>query len=144
LLSENKKDISIVICSRDNVGYGISSGNADALLSLGIKTDFHRTRGLDGNPYRSFIAIIDGGKIVFELLGNQNNMMYEKDMYFIESTVWKNGKCEDAKIVIGGTDQCTNKRGLNIVVVDKKRNAVIDSVCFDHHKPEYKCIRTKN
>jgi|GEM_PF-465458 len=140
ILSENKKDISIIICSRDNIGYSMTLEAADALLSLGFKTDLHRTRGLAGNSHRAYIARMDFGKVVFDSLRNNKDMIYEDGKLLVESTIWKSGKCSNARIIIGGADYCVNKRGLNIVVIDKKRN-VIDSVCFDYQKHECKIVR---
>ena len=132
-LSQNKKDYIILICSRNNIGPNISDAQADLIRSsIGIKTDFSSNRGLDGNPWRGYFAVVDGGEIIAEELGvDKKTLRYRSQKLFIKSPVYTHATgVEPANISVDKVEHCVNKKGLNIVVIDKQTEKPIDSINF--------------
>jgi len=130
-LSQNKGSYIILICSRDNIGESISEKQADLIRSLlGIRTDISTNRGLKGDPYRAYFAIIDGGKILAEELGSdERTLRYKDQKFYVKSTVYTHTRgVEHARILVNKAEYCANKKGLNIVVVEKETGHPIDSV----------------
>jgi len=146
ILNENATKYIIIICARDNIGRLMPEAIADALLTLGLTSDLHRTRGLGGKSHRGYIAIIDGGVLVTERLGSPQgeNVWHESEKYRIKSAVYHKLRYEDSEIVIRGMECCTNVRGLNFVVLDKSNGEFVDAVGFDCHLNEIRCVRTIN
>jgi len=131
-LSKNKEDHIILICSRSNIGKDISDVQADLIQSLGIKTDFSSKRGLNGKHRRGYYAVIDGEEVIAEELGSdEKTLRYKDKRFFIKSTVYTHDKgVEPASILVDKTEYCANKKGLNVVVIDKKTGRPIDSINF--------------
>lgn len=133
-LKKFKKDLTVYICGCDaytNVN-NTNSSMLNSLRSLGFNCDLNDT-------YRySYIGISDGGLVVAELLSKDQKLEYscdiDKNKIYIES-VGYNAAHErsetSGKINVNNENLSVNKRGLNIVVWDKKNNRLIDSVCFD-------------
>ena len=129
---EHKEELEIVISSTDNIGTKISENAADLLLALGIKTDLHCVRGLERNSHRGYIAIISGGKLVFEKLAQGHEQCeYKDDKYEIFSSVYLGPQlgCARGYVRIKGSDEnyCANGRGVNFVLFDKLTGDFIDS-----------------
>lgn len=76
----------------------------------------------------SYIAILDNGYIKMEAL-SKDKLEYDEN----EIKLTSKGSSIDgyASIIINNVEYSQNSRGLNIVVYDKKRGIVIDSICFD-------------
>jgi len=131
-LSLKKEDLIILICSRSNIGKDISDEQADLIQSLGIRTDLSSKRGLNGNPRRGYFAVIDGGEVVAEGLGHdEKTLKYQDRRFFIKSTVYTRDKgVEPVSILVDKAEYCVRKKGLNIVVIDKKSGRPIDSINF--------------
>ena len=131
-LSQNKKNYIILICSRSNIGSNISDAQADLIHSVGIKTDLSTKRGLKDKYRRGYFAVVDGGEIVAEELGvDKKTLRYRDEKFSIKSTVRASGKsAKSANIMVDAEEYCVNKKGLNIVVIDKKSNLPIDSINF--------------
>ena len=147
LLSKGKEGCTIVLCAKDSVSIKEQKRYAEAVMALGLKTDFSRRKGLRYPSYRSYIAVIEGGKAVYESLGGSegSDAAYAGSIYDIKSTVWTEGKgCGDARIGIGGEDHCVNERGLNVVVASRDGSLILDSACFDFHAGEPVCIRKRD
>ena len=120
------------------------------LYALGIKTDLEKT-------FRhSWLAVFDGGVLKQELLSENTKLVstYSFDGHSAEviSQGWNCCRIPDSpvSVKIDGVEYAVNKRGLNFVVFDKKKQKVIDSVCFDTYctyiprpKREGRFVRTR-
>lgn len=128
----------IVIAVKDTPGLALNSFVAEALRSMGLKTN------LEGQHGHSYVAAINGGKVIFEQLGAEESpVIYDTKVgphtVHAESRVYHNGNL--AVININGKDYAVNSRGLNIVIYDKTKRKPIDSVCFDTHISDFTCFR---
>ena len=127
----NKKGNLIVVSVKDTPGLNLDNFIAHELMdTLGIETDLQKKHS------RSYIAVIDDGRVVYENLGDDlapsvfRDKLGDYELY-VTSRVYRNGN--ESVIQINDTDYSVNKRGLNIVVFSKKDNSLVDSVCFDTH-----------
>lgn len=126
--------ITVYISSRDAHTAFKKNKNTQVLRYLrllGLKIDFETTCRY------SYIGVIDGGVVIDEKLSSNEKLRAEYEIdnnkAIIES-VGYNASHNDKtpiKIEINGKDVTVNKRGLNIVVWDKEKNTLIDSVVFD-------------
>ena len=137
VLNENIDNYIILIAVKDTPGMSLSREIAMRFDQLGLKTD------LTGKHWHSYAAIIDGGILLDEKLSTETVRIDkikigEKSISLVSS----NFKVLNiAKIVIDGHNYSINRRGFNIVVIDKFTGEVVDSVCFDMHLKDYKCYR---
>lgn len=136
-LAGNSERLAILISAKDTIGFGLNASIAKKLNRIGIVTD------LQNKHWHSFICIIDSARNIFENIAKETPISYstkiaENDV-FIESMPYNQGN--NAKIIVDNIDFCVNRRGLNFVIIDKNRNLVIDSVCFDTHNVDFKCSR---
>ena len=129
-LSQNKKDYIILICSRKDLGSNISDEQADLIKSVGLKSDLSSKRGLNDKHRRCYYAVIDAGVVVAEELSDDKNALtYCDQQISMKSTVYtKDENVESANILVNDEEYCVNKKGLNIVVIDKKTELPIDSI----------------
>jgi hypothetical protein len=132
----NDEDYLVFCCVKDDASTGLTNECSNQLYELGIKTDLK-------NRYRdSFIAVIDGGKLIYEKCSDKKIIYsneYGSDIsYKLESAGYDDGN--NAQIVINNVDYSKNGRGMNFVVYDKEERKVIDSVAFDTYMSGY-CIR---
>lgn len=129
-ISEDLRELTVFISVKDTPGYALNRRINIKLSKLGIKTY------LVDKHWHSFVAIIDSGRVVNEIISKNN----ERVAYVGKLS------CGDVKVVsrsfnggniayigINGVDYSENKRGLNIVIYDKAIGEVVDSVCFDTH-----------
>lgn len=109
---------------------------------LGLKQDLV-------NKFRySYLAIIDGGKIVVELNSADKEIQseYETNSTHINLSscgfnVYKKADVS-VSINIDGKELAINGRGLNFVVVDKTNGQILDSVAFDTYRSDCVARRT--
>ena len=138
-LEEKKKGNIIIISVKDTPGLALDSFVAKKIKDLGFKSD------LEGKHAHSFIGILNGGTVIFERLGEkedeptETNLKFGKFRLHVTSRTYRNGN--EAIIDINGTDYSKDGRGLNIVVYNKQKEKLIDSVCFDTHFGDFKCTR---
>lgn len=137
-LKDNTRGNIIVISVKDTPGLALNSFVSAGLKALGLKTE------LVGQHGHSYIAVINGGKVIFEKLGeNEDPTIFDKEFgnhkLHITSRVYRNGN--EAIIEINGKNYAVNSRGLNIVVYNKTAKKAVDSVCFDTHESSYNCMR---
>ena len=82
----------------------------------------------------SYIGVIDGLECVYEE-SSKNNLIYDDFVdnlhIHVESSGFDAGCFSSIKV--NGKEYSKNTRGLNIVVLDKRRNVVIDSISFDFY-----------
>lgn len=133
-LSNFMSELCILIVSRDahtrpNINKYTNALRFFKLLTL--KTDLEST-------YRySYIAVIDEGTVVQELLSKDQAISYEyrigDNKVYLESSGYNASHSDltSIKININDISCAVDHRGLNIVVWDKKKNIMIDSVAFD-------------
>jgi|GEM_PF-342525 len=137
-LANNTAGNIIVISVKDTPGLALNSFVASGLKALGLKTN------LEGKHGHSYIAVLNGGKVIFEQLGEDSNpVVYDakfgKFTVHSESRIYTNGNL--SVININGKDYSVNSRGLNIVVYKKSDQTLVDSVCFDTHVSDFTCLR---
>lgn len=128
LIRMKNQDIDIFISASDEMSYGLNMEDISKLQQLGLCTDL-----LDKYRY-SYLALIENGKVKYECLSNDKityngNIDNSNISYRIVSSGYNTNSL--AQIFIDGVDWAINRRGLNIVVYDKKTQIVLDSVCFD-------------
>lgn len=114
----------------------VSEEIAKKINTLGIKTT------LTGQHWKSYAAVIDSGEVVIERLSEQKiseSLRLGNNNISIISAGFKSGNLSSIKL--NETEYSLNRRGFNFVIIDKKQNQVIDTVCFDLHLKEYKCFR---
>lgn len=137
LLNDKKDKYIIFIAVRDTPGNEINTEISSLLNELGIKND------LIDKLWYSFLAIIDGGVNIMENIAKDIPISFSTDInnhhIIMDSAPYKNGNI--ANIIIDNINYSLNKRGLNIVVMDKNSAKVIDTVSFDTHNPEIQCYR---
>lgn len=130
LLYEVKNDVVIFITSRD--AHTNSSMTTDLYMDVfEIETDLKHT-------FRhSWLCIIDGGKLVEELHSENKEVSAEyawDGNFAIITSAGYNVNHNDktsVSVKINNNEYCVNHRGLNFVVWDKKKNQVMDAVCYD-------------
>ena len=122
------EDCIVVISARDEFSTSLTSEQKEALTALGLTTDFY------DDIYRySYAAVIDSGSVVFEDCGPDRIEYAYISPEGISVSVTSAGLDVGNKssVVIKGEEYSKNKRGLNIVVYNKKAGIVVDSVNFD-------------
>ncbi len=137
-LKDNTKGNIIVISVKDTPGLALNSFVSSALKGIGLKTD------LEGQHGHSYIAVINGGTVIYEKLGQgEEPLVYDKKVgnntVHAESRVYNNGN--ESVIKINGKNYSINSRGLNIVIYNKASQSLTDSVCFDTHEANFNCTR---
>lgn len=128
-----KKDGYVIgVAVSDDASNQITENECQLLRKLGLQISL-----LD--QYRSsYVGLIEDGNVIEEALaqngiekeGNFNNL----DSYKISSGGYDSNI--NASIKINGIEFCQGKRGINIVVYDKKNKEAISSVFFDTYLSE--------
>lgn len=140
-LKEKKEKYIICISVKDTPGYELSNTIAQKLFALGLKIN------LQDKHWHSYLALIDSGKVISEHISDMYEPI-ESSSYInnikikIISQSYKRGN--KAMISFDGIEYAVNARGINIVVYDKEKKEVIDSLAFDTHTKEAKCKRLYN
>lgn len=127
------KDL-VIISSKDAHTYATAQNvktDLEAVKEIGMETDLLHT-------YRySVLAVIDEGKVIFEKAEECEEAVFKDNVGNTEveaNSVGFNVYESDStpiEIKINGAEYAMNKRGLNIVIWDKEKNSLLDSVCFD-------------
>lgn len=132
------KNCLICIAIKDNAGKNHTYNMVQLSTQLGATVEWNKI------GWNSYLLIIDNAKVVYEKLGVLGNPI-EYRGYHAECDVEMYSKTynkgNEAKIIINGVDYAINRRGINIVVYDKKLCKVVDSVCFDTYKETCDCVR---
>ena len=126
------KKCTVILSVRDTPGNNLLKDILERIYALGF-TNFSK------ELWRMYIGFIDAGQV----LCNQAGEAPEKPVFFqcqtpgntdefkITSKAWRQGNL--AEIIINGVDFSTNLRGINLVVYDREKHEVWDSVGFDGH-----------
>ena len=133
-------DNTIFITVRDDASGALTEEQKVAFEKIGLM-QFK----FIGYP-KAYIAIIDGGKVVYEKLEenmdgtdeekqkNADKLEFEgilsdgSTYYLMSSGFYAENK---SSCIINGEEQSTNHRGLNIVVYNKKTHNIVDTTYFD-------------
>lgn len=127
-LMNEYQDKTIFIASQEDMARYLGDDGREVLKKLGIKTDFSDAYG------SSFLAVIENGTVIYEGLANRTisysgETLNSNRNYYLESCALYASLT--LSIIIGNKEYAMNKRGINIVVYDDKRDIVLDSVCFN-------------
>lgn len=138
MVAQYREELIVAIAVRDTPGFELNAEINSCLSGIGCKIS------LENKHWQSYIFIMDGGKVLKETISaNQERVAYigniQEKSYKIVSRSYNRG--DIAAIQIDGVEYAENKRGLNIVLIDKNLNAVIDSVAFDTHEKGAPCYR---
>ncbi len=132
-LKENMPRCIYVVSVKDTPGISVTADIAKKLReSLGIKQDLFRKH------WKSFAAVIDEGKAVFEELSDkkiEKKLRLDGFELRIVSAALNVGNV--AEISVNGREYALNKRGFNIVAIDKTDGRVCDSAQLDLHLKNY-------
>lgn len=115
-----------MISVADDASSNMTEEVQDALFKLGLKETLI-------DAFReSYIAVINGEKVVFEEKGDQV-LVFSTEIDGLKIQIESAGGVTDAhaNIKIDGIDYAQNVRGINMVVYDKFLGIVCDSICFD-------------
>ncbi len=126
------KKYTIIIAVKDTPGSRMSDDVMERMIALGF-TNFSK------ELWRMYIGFLDAGKILLNQSGEsrENPVLVQlevpgsQDKFSITSKAWRQGNA--AEIIINGVDYSANQRGINIVVYDKEKHEVWDSIGFDAH-----------
>lgn len=138
LAADEHERYLVLVAVKDTPGLALNDDAAQSLARLGLKTE------LRNRHWRAFAAVIENGASVFERISPDESPVYYEGVVAgvrlsLESRTFREGNL--AKIIINGTDYAVNKRGINIVIWDKKDARVADSVCFDTHTKGFAAYR---
>lgn len=132
-LLNSQKNCIYIVAVKDTPGLNVTPELAKQLQqSLGIRQDMFQKH------WKSYLAVVDGGNCLYEELSDDK---IEKEMTVgghnlqLASAALKVGNI--AKIVVDGVDHALNRRGFNIVAIDKQERTVCDSACLDLHPKLY-------
>ncbi len=141
----DKKDYAIFISVKDDACDSLTEEQRERFKDLGL-TELSQLPS-----HASYLSVIDDGEIVMEQMQAQDweyirsveenqsgdqplyityrGKLSDKTDYYMSSGGYKMGNV--SSIQIDGIEYSTNKRGLNIVVYDKKLKLVVDQARFD-------------
>ena len=132
LLNYKKDGYAIGIVVSDDASSKMTEYECSMLQKLGLKI-----RLLD--QYRSsYVGLIEDGNVIEEALA-QNGIEKEGNFNNLDSYKLSSGGYDsniNASIKINSIEFCQGKRGINIVVYDKKNKEAISSVFFDTYLSE--------
>lgn len=113
---------------------GVRAEDAAAIQSTGIKTDFCTLTG------HTWVAAFENGELTHEEISDEQ-IQHVIDYPNNRIRLFSNSTGSYFNIIITGDKVGKNKKGLNIVVYDKARRKVIDSVAFPLDIPNAEPIR---
>ena len=141
----NNERYVVLVSSKGDAAKNLGAKAREALRSLGLK------QLADAKELSSYAAIADGGDKIEEKLSSSSSegtsikcsykegvITYSKareldsdipTLLMVKSVAVKNGV--KAVVELAGESLCENETGLNIVVIDKMMDCVVDSSCFN-------------
>lgn len=132
-LNESKNRSIYIVAVKDTPGLSVTEEAAQRLKnSLGIRQDMVQKH------WKSYLAVVDGGKVVFEEISDgriDKTLKLGKYDLQLSSAALNVGNV--AKIEVNGIEYALNRRGFNIVAIDKVEGRVCDSACLDLHLRQY-------
>lgn len=132
-----RTNMSIFISIKDTPGFKFNDHLVAYMKKIGSSIN------LSNNHWHTYVGIFENRKCVYEKLSKyyeETSFATEinKQQISIRSGSWKGTNI--ASIKINNREYAVNSRGINIVVYDKSKDFVIDSVCFDTHE-NLSCLR---
>jgi len=132
-LKANKDRCIYIVAVKDTAGLSVTEDMALKLQEcVGIKQNMFQKH------WKSYIAVINGEKIVYEQISDEKiekSLLVEGFEIKVTSAAFNVGNV--AKIIVNGVDYAINKRGFNIVAIDKSDGIVCDSAYIDMHLKKY-------
>lgn len=138
VLNGGKENLTIFICGKGEMTAGLNDNDKKQLKDLGCNALFEET-----DFSKSYIAVIDGGEMVFEKTGDSTISKKYKLNENSTASLSSNGDLEapKASILVDNKQFAINGSGMNVVVYDKESRCVIDSVSFNTHYSQRKWWR---
>ena len=132
-LKRNKERCIYIVAVKDTPGISVTEEMAKKLNeSLGVRQNLFQQH------WKSYAAVVDDGKVVFEKLSEGRvETALNVEGYNIQVVSAALGVGNLAKIMINGKDYAVNKRGFNIVAIDKTDGRVCDCAQLDLHLRNY-------
>lgn len=127
------EDYIVIFAVKDESSQAMTDEIVAKMNQLGLEKNLY-TAGV----HRSYIAVLDGYNLIYEDIGTDALTYDNKELevaLHVESANFDAGNY--SVIQIDGQDYSVNDCGLNIVVYDKKKGSVIDSVCFNTYSGLY-------
>lgn len=136
-LAQKKKDIVILIAVKDTPGFAYNQRIDQGMKKLGLN------KSLMNKHWHSYVALIDSGRVRYEILSRNEEKVgltttLRRHKIILESQSFRVGNT--SKILVDNIEYSVNTRGINIVVMDKKKFILYDSVSFDTHE-KLTCFR---
>lgn len=119
-------DFEKLVKMLSNKNYVVAISSDDSIFEFEYSL---KELGLKYEKGKNYIAVINGGKIAYELCSNDNidkNFIIDNVDIKINSSNNKN-----PSIIINGKEYAKDYKGLNIVVYDKLLNKVVDNMFFE-------------
>ncbi len=114
-------EYTILLSSKGDTASGFNDGIKSALAHLG----FGRLATIEKN--QNYIAVVSGGEIIYQQVSKEPLIYQDRvDGYMIKMK----SERQLSSIMIGSKDFSLNESGLNIVVLDKAKNKIVDKVRF--------------
>ena len=120
------EDRIIILSVKDEASNALDAGMQQALHGLGLDET------LKDAYFSSYAAILDGYDVLFEDLSGeriQHDTVVDDVSIEVVSAAQEVGNV--SRVAINGKDYSPNRRGINIVIYDKKKGKVIDALTFD-------------
>ena len=138
MVRKYKNELVVAISVRDTPGFELNEKINSLLHDIGCQVS------LVDKHWQSYVFMMDGDKVVSEVISkNQERVAYTGTLYGksykVVSRSYNRG--DISAIQIDGIEYSENRRGLNIVLIDKNLNEVIDTVVFDTHEKNAPCYR---
>lgn len=129
----SQKEYTVFLAVMDDASTRLNQEALAAMKKLGLQIS------LEGKSHSSYYAVVEDGKVIAEQMSKdritQDGMLNDnKTTYGIMSSGYYTGS--ECSIKVNGNEYAINGRGINIVVYDKSKRKVVDSVCFDTYSGE--------
>lgn len=117
-------DYIIMVAASGEVWGNIDNHDVKAMCDIGASIT------KDTDVYSSYILLVNGNKIEYECVDNKvinyNNVLGGHSVEIVSS-----GAPKMSSICIDGKEYSTEDRGIHLVIYDKVKNELIDSLSFD-------------
>lgn len=139
-LNQNKDRITILLASRGSNNEPITAEQFWCLTKLGLGG------GLEGKTWKSYLAAIIRGNVVYELIGKDTeSISYDLNIngHSVHMASASINSGDNAQISCDGVNYAPNLRGLNFVIINETGEK-LDAVVFVTSMNFSPCIRSLN
>lgn len=123
----NNDTYIVIMAVKDESSGAITNELVNTMNELGLSVNLY-----EAGMRKSYISVLDGKNVIYEEV-SEDALSYNDNIdgisIHVESAAYSVGN--SSSIIINGIEYSVNERGLNIVVYDKIREKVVDSVSFD-------------